>query len=404
MALTASQLITSINKKIHGAKGKIGDDTQMYRILNEASRKLRGDVKLIGTKRTGAPILVAKDIYEYPAPSDIQFTKVIEMYDEQDVRLEIEATDPKHFFNLRNPVLTRQQSTEIVSFQNPLGNRGDGTYAVEFRNGSPYFLIRSYSTNRVSSVVNTNDSYNGNGTWVASDDATNVRTDNQRYKEGAGSVAFDSSGGAVNVTITNSTMTAVDLTDLVSKGKAYVSLYIPSTVPASVTLRWGNDASNYYQKQVTTCNNGLALVPGWNVLGFDWESATETGSVTDTLIDYVQLKITNSSAVAITGYRLDAIRFSLGREITPKYYSRFIVTDETSSARKAEFETGGDTSVLYEDEDDLLITKATIIALKELREFKEAENLEVELTQNIENYKARNPEQQEPKSYSYYLT
>lgn len=394
--LTAADLIQSLKKKIHNAGGKIGDEPQLYRILNEASRKLRGSVKMIGTKRHGLPILVVDGIFEYPAPSDIEFVKMIEMYDESEIRLQMESTDPKHFHKARNPF-----NFERRTFHNPLGKSRDGVYAVEFENGSPYLLMRTTFKNRPKVTLNACDSFNGNGTWVASGDASNVRTDTQRYQEGSGSVAFD--GAGTSLVLTNSTMDAVDISGIGNNGTAFFSLYVPSTPPASVTLKVGTDASNYYQKQVTVRNNGLAFRQGYNLIGFDLSSSTETGSVTDASSGYLQMTIANTSSVTATGYRLDAIVLGRGVEITPKYYSRFIVQGD-DGVRQSEFDASDDVSVLYENEDDLLIEEAAIIALKELREFKEATVRAQTHAQDIEVYRANNPEQQDIQSISYYRT
>lgn len=394
--LTAANLIQSVKKKLHNAGSKLGDDQQLYRVLNEASRKLRGKLKMIGTKRHGLPILVVDGIFEYPAPSDIEFVKMIEMYDESEVPLQMEATDPKHFHKLRNPY-----HGERPSFHNPLGNSRDGVYAVEFENGNPYLMIRTTFKNRPKVTLHACDSYNGNGTWVATGDASNVRTDTQRYQEGSGSVAFD--GAGTSLILTNSTMEAIDISNIGTNGTAFLSLYVPSTPPASITLKVGTDSSNYYQKQVTIRNNGLAFKQGYNLIGFDLSSATETGSVTDASAGYLQVTIANTSSVTATGYRLDMIVLGQGTEITPKYYSRFIVESD-SGTRQSEFEAGDDVSILYEVEDDLLIEEASIIALKELREFKEAGVRLAELDRDIEVYRQNNPEQQDVQSYAYYNT
>lgn len=406
MSLSASSLVQSVNKKIHGAKGKLGDDTQMYRILTEASRKLRGRVDLIGSKRIGTPIVIYKDVFEYPAPDDLQFHRVIELFDETDERIRLEPTDPSHFLDLRNPVPNDQGVQDLRTFQNPLGTKPQGQYAVEMVDGAPFMYIQSnYSGLAAPTMLNECDAIASNGTWAGSSDATNVRTDTQRYKTGSGSVAFDSLGGATTIVLTNSTMTAVDYSAMAGFGKGFLWVYIPSTTPSSITLKWGSDAANYYSVSVTTRQNGRSFIAGWNLISFDWQSATETGTVVDTAINYAELTITNAVATALKGYRIDALRFGIGREFTPKYYSTKIVRTE-AGVRQTGFSAGGDATVLMEDEDDLLITEAQLIALRELREFTEAAAVEKTYLDpdegDVARYAAKNPSQHEPRSFSYY--
>jgi hypothetical protein len=401
MALTESQLIASVNKKIHNAKAKLGGDSEMRRILNEAGRKLRARVDLVGLKRYSTPFFHYSKIYEYAAPVDISYDKVIEVVDERDIELITETTNPKEFFTNRNPNYSRGSERDFVDFNNPLGLKVDAVAAIEMENASPYTLLRTrYSQS--TSMLHSCDGYDANGTWTASSDATGVRTDTSAYKESMGSVAFDSSGGATTVIVTNSDMSAVDLSTYDDIGAGFLWVYLPS-VPTSMTLKWGSDASNYFSKTVTVRQNGLAFRIGWNLVAFDWVSATATGTAVTTAIDYAQLTITNPSSVANYAYRIDALMFAKGRHMSIKYYSRYMVTDTDDNSRKADFEDGNDSSILREDESDLLIEQAAIIALQELREFDEADDREERYYKPmLEEYKLKNASQKEPRSFTYH--
>lgn len=400
MSLTASNLIVSVNKKIHNAKAKLGGDSEIRRILNEAMRILRGEIDLLGLKRQSETFVVYKNIYEYPAPTDLSYDKVIEFVDDSDVNLVFEKTTPKEFYTSRNPELGTSFRRDVVSFENPLGNKLDGVYCVEMENGTPYLLVR-HSFDVTTTIAHNCDSYDGNGTWVVSDDATNVRTDTQVYREGSGSVAFDSLGGTTDVSITNSTMTAVDLSSISGKGKVFLFIYLPA-VPSSITLRWGSSSSAYWQTSIIARHNGLAFRIGWNLISASYPTSATLGSPVATAVDYAKVTFTFASASVQTGFRIDSLMFTLGRGVSMKYYSKYGVSN-SSNTRQEQFTDNSDTTILREDEDDLLILQATQIALKELREFNEAaDHLERDLAPMKETYKLKNPSQTELRSYTYY--
>ena len=402
MALTASSLIASVNKKIHNAKAKLGGDSEIRRILNEALRILRGEIDLIGLKRQSTPFIVYKNIYEYPAPTDLSYDKIVEFVDDSDVNLVFEKTTPKEFYSNRNPELGTTFRRDVISFDNPLGQKLDGVYSIEMEDGSPYLLVR-HSFSLTTTILHNGDTYDGNGTWAASDDATNVYTDTQVYKEGTGSVTFDSLGGTTAVSIANATMTAVDLSSISTKGKVFVYVYLPA-VPSSITLRWGSSSTDYWQASITTRHNGLAFKVGWNLISAQWPSSASLGSPSATAVDYAKITLTYASAAVRTGYRIDSLMFALGRGVSAKYYSTYGVTN-SSGTRQEQFTDNGDTSVLREDEDDILIQQATQIALKELREFNEAaDHLERDLKPMKTSYALKNPSQNEMRSYTYYHT
>ena len=59
--------------------------------------------------------------------------------------------------------------------------------------------------------LNNCNSYNGNGTWVAFGDASNVQTNQQYFRNGTGSVSFDLTPSTGTGGIYNSTMEAINL-------------------------------------------------------------------------------------------------------------------------------------------------------------------------------------------------
>lgn len=404
MGLTATELISRINKKIHNAKGKLGGDDELYNILNEGNRQLQLKTDLVSAKRDGASVLLFDDTYEYPLPADMDYNKVAEARLETEIndakRTNFEMTQPKFLFNSRNPFYSSGRYNQEMYNDDDV-HQDISTMAVEFEDGQPYLNVRLSGDKGSKATLNSCNTYDGNGTWTGSSDATNVRTDSQRYKEGGGSVAFDSNGGATTVVMTNSDMDAVDLTDYNDKGVVFMWVNLPATMPSSIALKWGSSASAYWSVTATTRYNGLGFVPGWNLIGFAWEGATETGTPTITAVNYLQLTITNSAATALTGYRIDFFQVKTGVELNLKYYSKYLLKN-SSGTRQEEFSDSDDETILAHEEVDMLICLAAQLALENLREDKEAMVKEKQLKDMLEIYEQKFPSDKDIESYNYY--
>lgn len=412
--LTASQLLQRVYRKIHNTQGKLGGETEVLKILDEANRTLQLKVDFISAKRTAVPVLVFHDIYEYPIAADIAYDKMIEADFEKELdrltKSNFQKTTPKFLFNARNPYVLNSYMTANNSsgYVGGVGyGAGDGqqspiqTMGIEFENASPYFMLKT-TEQQAATQISDCDSYDGNGTWINVSDTTNIRTDNQRYKQGAGSVAFNTSGGSTTISLENSTLTAVNLSQIVGKG--YVTMWVElpnTTLPTSFTIRVGSDSSNYYEMTASVKQSGLPFIPGWNLLGFHLETATTVGTPDDENIDYFRFTMTYPSVVSAI-FRIDDIWARFGKECTLKYYSKYLVTD-VNGVRKENFTATDDSTILQQEEVDLLVYEAAICALKQIRQFNEADNLSIFHQKAIDTYMQKHPSQQEIESMSYYL-
>lgn len=170
------------------------------------------------------------------------------------------------------------------------------------------------------------ESYNGNGTWVASGTTTNILTDTIYKTSGGGSVRFDV--GASGDGIANITASSVDLTTEDEIADLYLSFYIKDTVElaklTSVTAVWGNDVTTKYWTGVAQTANadGIAFHIGWNTIKVPWATATETGIVDPAAID--SAKITFATTGTLNDVRVDNLMFSIGYAFDIKYYSKYL--------------------------------------------------------------------------------
>lgn len=211
--------------------------------------------------------------------------------------------------------------------------------SIEGSEGGKILLVNWKS--RSPKVLNTMDSLTANGTWGAVATASNVAADTITKRKGSASIRFDVA--ATGDGISNTTMTAVDMTNENGVAEVLFDLYIKNAADlanlTSITPTWGNDLTTKYWTAValTAQADGSALQVGWNSMRAPWNTAVQTVSIVDvTAID--SLKFTATVLAAISKLRIDNVRFSIGRNFDVKYYSKYlfkIVTTGLYASRPA---------------------------------------------------------------------
>ena len=199
-------------------------------------------------------------------------------------------------------------------------------FAIATQEGVQYIRIECPgNTTQVEAATD----YNANGEWVGASGITNVDTDSYEYYDLTASVKFDFDGTAG--TLTNSTISTINLTEFKDRAKVYINVYLPTiTNFTSIQMKLGSDASNYYTATATTDYLGNALVVGWNKLEFDvWD--TEVGTVDDENIGYIQLTFNYSSSPNDTNFRIENIFASEDVPLDFIYYSLYMVYDDSAA-------------------------------------------------------------------------
>lgn len=181
------------------------------------------------------------------------------------------------------------------------------------------------ATDTALTIAELNTTTADGGTWIAVGDATSVATDTFNYITGGGSVSFTLGGASTTAGISNVGITTFDITNYKSDGSVFAWVYINSTTNlTNFILRIGNDiTANYYTQTVTTTNEGVAFIAGWNLLRFDFVSMSQTGTVTATACDSVSLYMTKSSGKSDGTYRVDNIVLHSGEYYNLLFYSRY---------------------------------------------------------------------------------
>ena len=220
-------------------------------------------------------------------------------------------------------------------------------YTVDQHDGGNVLMVNQPDLGESTTIHQAND-HDANGTWTAdttNSDALNVRTDDKNYKTNSGSVAFDadvSQSGNNKVTIYNSDMTAVDLSDYANNGVIRMWVYVPdvtddtSIYVTSVELRWGSSDSAYWSKTVAKPVDNLMFQDRWNLVEFAWKDATETGTVDETAIDYLLVTINYGASQADdAGFRINDIQIYNPKEMELEYFSNFTVKVTSTGILKA---------------------------------------------------------------------
>lgn len=371
MSTTITQVKEHLTGMGHG--GTLDKVRNIEALFHRAGNKLLSVVDPVDAIRVAALSQTVHDrLYNYALPSD--FGAMIDLYPQAGRTSHDEASR----------ILARPFDRRKL-----LDNR-----VVSIESSEASKLLRINWQVRAPKVLNSMDTYNGNGTWSAVTGAANVETDNIYKYSGGGSVRFDltATGGGIQ----NTTMTRVDLTDEDELASIIVPVYLPSiTGITSISTRFGNDLTDNYWTPTaqTTQADGTALRVGWNVLRFAWYGATETGTVDPSTIDAFRLTIAGSSA--ISDIRVDNILFAIGYPFELKYYSKYLFKNSAGTwiARP----TSDDDVVVLDDDGLNLFLYECLIAMAQQMEGTDSafdvEFARTELATLYPSYSAKYPSQ-----------
>lgn len=382
-SITQSEFKNIVLGLTHGKFSQC-QDTQVT--MNRAIRKVLSDMDLRSSKRysTLSPNMFSTN-YDYTAPSDLKGEKII------DLRKQVNRNSFEKWSLVDDDEFDRK--------------KGITSYRVAVRDENFSKVLRINGVEGTTSIVlNRFDSLTGNGTWTASGDASNITLDTGDFISG-GAFNFDTATGGTTAILSTSDMTQVDLSDYDEQGSIFMWVFVPDTFTlASLTnfiLRWGNDSSNYWSKTVTTANDGLAFKAGWNLLRFDWSSATETGTVAPATIDYIHFTITKSGAQAAdTDWRIDELVFKKGALYEVVYYSKY-GWQTTAGAYIEESTTTTDLVLGDTDEIEGLAIKCAEFAAQELKEYEDMKMHKLDYEEWKRSYEADYPSEALKKSRNY---
>ena len=300
MSKNYTAFLNDLNVKIQNKSNAIPVSARTF--INQVLRNEVGSYDYTSTIRhTKTYQAIYDDVIRYPLPSDMKSEALmdVQMYKNYNQR------SSKKYRKVSPNVFRTMQETDTVAF--------------DYSDGLSW-LLGNFDTDYQSAILNSLDSLTVNGTWTAADDGTNIATETSNYIAGSGSVSCDMSVAGTTLSIENSTITAVDLSDI---DKLFVWVYLPvASTLTSITLLYGSSAAAYYTTTATTPFNVSSFDTGWNLVGFD--TGTATGVPDDENIDYAKISLNFSSAPStLTGFLFDGLLASKGNPIEIPYYSKY---------------------------------------------------------------------------------
>ena len=229
-------------------------------------------------------------VYDYLAPSSIFGGYFIDLRPQG-------ITRP--IWNYANKKPIQQFDRTKLSLQN-------GTM-VTFENNMGVPIMRVVET--TSRIKATLDSMSETTGWTATT-ATNLSEDLAIYYQAPSSIRFNLPASSSQGYIEKSIST-VDLTDYEGVGVVFLAVYLPSsTAITSIGIRLGSDSSNYFDISNTQGMLGAWKANEWTLIALDLSSATETGTVDITHVDYARIYV-NYDGTALTNVRIGSFFISM---------------------------------------------------------------------------------------------
>lgn len=381
MSLLVSDFVNDAQQELNYISGTLVSESDIILFLNRANSHFYTNF-FMPTCAKVTDLLAYSGVPEYPLPSDFLWTM-----------------EPRKPWSLFSPAWSGATERSIYSHKN--GNK----IAVKMDRATPILVLNETSGSK--SQIDACTSLTEGGTWAFTGDAASEIVDESIYSEGSSSLRFTITRSGGTSTLTKTYDTVIDLTDFVDSGKLFLDIKCPSTntlALTSIRLRLGNSSTVYYEITATTNQNGLTMLPGWNQVGFDFQSKTETGSVDDTAIDYIQLLITEPASGCNGNYNLDNIFIALPVYYQLPYYSSHNVLNNSGTYQAAVTATTDTLACPPEFEEGFRYKALSLIAIQRLRDATLAEHFLNELKGTEKALKSRFPKQTMKVSFSTYQT
>lgn len=383
-----SDLMSALEGKIHDQslnklQGNVHDK------IDEAARNILLAFDLKETKRY-VPLTTAiyPDVSRYVAPDNMKGESLLTLR-----KIELDSN------SLRTRI-TRRSAEEVV-----LGKE-DYDVAVDFNNGIKTLELNVEDTTEFV-LLNELDSLTANGAVTASGTASLISIDSNTYISSDASVRAKLSalGGSGIITVTG--MTAVNIS-------SYESLFAWVNLPTltnnttqvtSVNIRFGTDASNYFEITATKPHDSNSFKPGFNLVRYDLSSRTQVGVPVLTSITYLRYEFVHSTQTSDSYINVDQTSARNGYEYEIGFYSDLLFKDATTGALKDKPTADNDVVLLEKDSVNLLLYELCELVAQELQGEDSSFDLKYWQNKNKEirtQYGLRYPSEAKKKQVKYY--
>lgn len=311
---TVSDLKTDLSNSLHGTT--LNKVQGVNQAIERAGSQLLMDLdpqETIRINQFTSPIY--QQVYDYALPTDLKGTKII------DIRPQANRTLLDRYLQGYNQDFDISKSYTLQPNMTVQFNKGVKTIRIDNN------LILS------GLMLNSADTVTGNGTWVASGDATNLTQNNLQFTNGvASSISFDTVALGSLAILTNSTMQSQNLSEQLLQAEQFLYTFMnPASAFTSIELRFGTDASNYYKETMTSDFSGNSFANGWNLLGANWANAVVVGTPDPEDIGYLQVRWTYDGT-EVTDVCLNQIWSRLGVISEIEYYSKYLFQNASTGA------------------------------------------------------------------------
>jgi hypothetical protein len=369
---TTIELFNSALSSFSGTNANAFTDKQV--LVWDALRAVRRNVDIPEAKREVPlnPVMVGGE-FLYAEPDDVDIP--LGIYPVQGRTVGERLND---FNRVSNDVMDNGFKTYGTSVE----------YTRDYRMGVPLLRINS-GVSQVSDLVLQNFvSLTEDGTVTVTGDGSNEGISDVWFLTDNGSLTFDitQSTGVSNVTVVMTGDDIKDISDISADGAFTSSIFVPSVLVGKITnikLRLGNDSSNYIEGTVTSNSYGGVFTEGFNDIIIPRRSMTTTGTVDDSAISYMQLRITHTmgAGAVAQGVRVDNIKASYGVGMIYKYYSKYLFMDATTGAfmDKPASASLSEKLILNKDTFDL-----AVLELRKVLDMKRAGNNQSDIWRNAQ--------------------
>jgi hypothetical protein len=338
MSFLVSDAISDLQQELN-VVGRRLSTSDFILFLNRANQYFQANYKLPTAERTADYVIYSK-ARSYPVPSD--FAGIIE---------------PKRPPALWSPRFTQRTDRELSHW--PYGRN----IAFSFDRETMFLDITDPTAGSDLMVFNFDDDSSSTGTFSAGGDGSGLVKTEQVLTEGTGSFRVTVAASTGTTTVTGALANQVDITDYLND-ELFLDVIAPDAAPtgATVTLRIGSSASDYYQVTATTRFRGDSIGPGYGQVGFDMSTKTTAGSPAPAAIDYFRISVAHGTSSDNDGYwYFDNLFVAKGSYFEVPYYSKNNVKAEDGTYKQA-ITVEGDTVLCPVELDAAFTYKAAEIA------------------------------------------
>lgn len=353
MRYTVYNIIRDIERKIHGST--ITDSFPPQ--LDEGRRNM---TKIISPPEMKRSAFIEYGLYDeverYAIPEDVSYEDIVDIGEiDKDKNLDTIAKPIAHVYQ-------RQFDQK----------RRDNIFSINWDNGIKTMSIyRPKGLKRHQHlVINDLDTLSDNGSWNTSGNVVNLRLDELNHVSKKASLSFDINASSAYGSISNFTMTPVNIFDYMNTGAAFswLSFPIPQNL-ISVKLTLGSNQSDletdYFYQTVQQPHDNNEFTTGWSLLKFMLSNMNSVGNPNPKSIGYIRFDF-NTTGEAIPACNIDSLVVRKGKIYQITYNSSYCLIDARTRAWKKMTTANSDEFPFEEDTYQILMLETALVVQKDI--------------------------------------